>query len=120
MVGAVDIGGTKVAVGIVDPEGKLLSRFESATQADGPYESALDRTATMLRADMASTGANLQGIGIGSMGPVYLFTGEIGDVNFFHHWRGLNHAKDMENILGVSGNMEGDDESHTLHEACRR
>ena len=53
MIGAVDIGGTKIAVGIVDPEGKLLSRFESATQADGPYESALDRTATMLRAAMA-------------------------------------------------------------------
>src|SRR5207249_9603566 len=106
MIGAVDIGGTKIAVGIVDPEGKLLSRFESATQADGPYESALDRTATMLRAAMASTGANLQGIGIGSTGPVYPFTGEIGDVIFFPHWRGQNPAKDLEKIFGVPVAME--------------
>src|SRR5438876_135379 len=117
MVGAVDIGGTKVAVGIVDPEGKLLSRFESATQADGPYESALDRTATMLRAAMASTGANLQGIGIGSTGPVYPFTGEIGDVNFFPHWRGQNPAKDLEKIFGVPVAMENDADAAALGEA---
>ena len=117
MVGAVDIGGTKVAVGIVDPEGKLLSRFESATQADGPYESALDRTATLLRAAMASTGANLQGIGIGSTGPVYPFTGEIGDVNFFPHWRGQNPAKDLEKIFGVPVAMENDADAAALGEA---
>ena len=74
MVGAVDIGGTKTAVGIVDPEGKVVSRFESATQADGPYESALDRMVAMLRAAVASAGAKLRGIGIGSTGPVNPFT----------------------------------------------
>src|SRR3989442_15512641 len=100
MVGAVDIGGTKVAVGIVDPEGKLLSRFESATQAAGPHESALDRTATMLRAAMASTGANLPGIGIGSTGPVHPFSGEIGDVNFFPPWRGENRTHCLWKLIG--------------------
>src|SRR5947208_8088126 len=117
MIGAVDIGGTKIAVGIVDPEGKLLSRFESATQADGPYECALDRTATMLRAAMASTGANLQGIGSGSTGPVYPFTGEIVDVNFYPHWRGQNPAKDLEKIFGVPVAMENEADAAALGEA---
>src|SRR5207247_10732298 len=105
MIGAVDIGGTKIAVGIVDPEGKLLSRFESATQADGPYESALDRTATMLRAAMASTGANLQGMGIGSTGPVYPFTGETGHVNFFPHSPAQKPAKELGKTFGVPAAM---------------
>ena len=31
MIGAVDIGGTKIAVGIVDNDGKVLSRMKSPT-----------------------------------------------------------------------------------------
>src|SRR5258708_2863758 len=114
MVGAIDIGGTKIAVGIVDPEGKLLSRCESATQGDGPYESALDRTVAMLRTAVASTGVKLGGIGIGSTGPVYPFTGEIGDVSFFPHWRGQNPVKDLEKIFGVSVAMENDADAAAL------
>src|SRR5258708_14227949 len=116
MVGAIDIGGTKIAVGIVDPEGKLLSRCESATQGDGPYESALDRTVAMLREAVASTGVKLGGIGIGSTGPVYPFTGEIGDVNFFPHWRGQNPVKDLEKKFGVSVAMENDADAAALGE----
>jgi len=117
MVGAIDIGGTKIAVGIVDPEGKLLSRCESATQGDGPYESALDRTVAMLRTAVASAGVKLGGIGIGSTGPVYPFTGEIGDVSFFPHWRGQNPVKDLEKIFGVSVAMENDADAAALGEA---
>jgi len=117
MVGAIDIGGTKIAVGIVDPEGKLLFRCESATQGDGPYQGALDRTVSMLRTAVASTGVKLDGIGIGSTGPVYPFTGEIGDVSFFPHWRGQNPVKDLEKIFGVSVAMENDGDAAALGEA---
>jgi glucokinase len=117
MVGAIDIGGTKIAVGIVDPEGKLLFRCESATQGDGSYEGALDRTAAMLREAVASTGVKLNGIGIGSTGPVYPFTGEIGDVSFFPHWRGQNPVKDLEKIFGVSVALENDGDAAALGEA---
>lgn len=117
MVGAVDIGGTKIAAGIVNPDGKLLSRFESATQAEGPYDSALDRIVAMLRSAVANAGVKLQGIGIGSTGPVYPFTGEIGDVNFFPHWRGQNPVRDLEKIFGLSVAMENDADAAALGEA---
>src|ERR1700737_3931180 len=106
MVGAIDIGGTKIAVGIVDPDGKLLFRCEWAQRGAGPFEGALDRTVAMLRAAAASTGVELGGIGIGSTGPVYPFTGEIGDVSFFPQWRGQNPVKDLEKIFGVSVAIE--------------
>lgn len=116
MVGAVDIGGTNIAVGIVDPEGRVLASRESATQADGPYQSALNRTAAMLKALVAETGIKLQGIGIGSTGPVYPLTGEIGDVNFFPHWRGQNPVKDLQKIFGVSVAIENDADAAALGE----
>ena len=117
MVGAIDVGGTKIAVGIVNSDGRVLSRFEAATQGDGPYESALDRTVTMLRAAMASIGAKIEGIGIGSTGPIDAFTGEIGDVNFFPRWRGQNPVNDLKKIFGVSVAMENDGDAAALGEA---
>jgi glucokinase len=117
MVGAIDVGGTKIAVGIVDPNGNVLSRFEAATQGDGPYDNALDRTVTMLRAALAATGAKIKGIGIGSTGPVDPFTGEIGDVNFFPGWRGRNPVPDLKKIFGVSVAMENDADAAALGEA---
>jgi glucokinase len=117
MVGAVDIGGTKIAVGIVNPEGKVLFRLESATQPDGPYEGALERTVAMVKTAVAKTGAKLQGIGIGSTGPVYPFTGEFGDVHFFPNWRGQNPVKDLEKIFGVSAAIENDADAAALGEA---
>ena len=37
MIGAVDIGGTKIAVGIVDDNGTVLSKQEFPTQAQRGY-----------------------------------------------------------------------------------
>jgi glucokinase len=117
MIGAVDIGGTKIAVGIVDSNGKLLCRLESPTRADGPYRAAIDSTVTMLKSLIESSQTKLEGIGIGSTGPVDPFTGEIGDVNFFPHWRGENPVKDLEKIFGVPVAMENDADAAALGEA---
>src|SRR5438270_2638533 len=117
VIGAIDIGGTKIAVGIIDPGGKVVTRLECPTGADGPYESALERTVNMLEAAVSNTGAQLKGIGIGSTGPVYPFTGEFGDVNFFPHWRGQNPVKDLERAFGLPTAIENDADAAALGEA---
>jgi glucokinase len=117
MVGAVDVGGTKIAVGIVDAEGEVLSSVESPTNADGPYQDAIDRTVAMLRSVIADTGTKVEGIGIGSTGPVDPSTGEIGNVNFFPHWQGQNPVKDLEKAFGVRVAMENDADAAALGEA---
>ena len=43
MIGAVDIGGTKIAVGLVDDDGRVLSRAECPTDAERGYAEALAR-----------------------------------------------------------------------------
>jgi glucokinase len=117
MIAAVDIGGTKIAVGIVDENGRLLTRSQQPTNAEGAYNLALDRTVAMLRAAESAVGQKISGIGIGSTGPVYPLTGEIGDVNFFPHWKGQNPVKDLERIFHVRAAIENDADASALGEA---
>jgi glucokinase len=117
MVGAVDIGGTKVAVGMVNSAGKLLARFESPTRGNGRYEDAIERTAEMLRTAAGCVEEPLEGIGIGSTGPVDPLTGRIGKVNFFPEWEGQNPVEDLKKRFGVSVSMENDADAAALGEA---
>ena len=117
MIGAVDIGGTKIAVGMIGGDGKVLARLECPTDADRGYPEALRRIVEMLRATEQKTRTKISGIGIGSTGPVYPLTGEIGDVNFFPHWKGKNPIRDLSQIFQVSVAMENDADAAALGEA---
>lgn len=117
MIAAVDIGGTKIAVGMVDENGRVLARTQSPTGAEGAYSDALARTENMLRQVSREANAKITGIGIGSTGPVYPFTGEFGDVNFFPHWRGESPVKDLQRIFNVSVALENDGDAAALGEA---
>ncbi len=117
MIGAVDIGGTKIAVGMIDGHGKVLARLECSTDADRGYPEALRRIVEMLRATAQTANTKTSGIGIGSTGPVYPLTGEIGDVNFFPHWKGENPVRDLSQIFEVRVAMENDADAAALGEA---
>ena len=117
MIGAVDIGGTKIAVGIVDAHGRVLTRSQVATNADGGYRSAIDSVLHMLRSAENATGQEITGIGIGSTGPVYPLTGEIGDVNFFPNWKGENPVRDLARAFQVGVAIENDADAAALGEA---
>ena len=118
MIGAVDIGGTKIAVGLVDDAGRVLSRADCPTDPGSGYAAALERTQQMLRALSSTAGVTLTGIGIGSTGPVDPFTGEIGEVNFFPAWRGNNPVIDLARIFDVRVAMENDADAAALAEAA--
>ncbi len=117
MIAAIDIGGTKIAVGMVDDNGRINACLESPTEADRGYANALERITQMLRSTERSAGAEITGIGIGCTGPVYPFTGEIGDVNFMPTWQGQNPVKDLARIFGVSVAIENDADAAALAEA---
>src|SRR5208283_9849 len=118
MIGAVDIGGTKIAMGLVDDDGHVLCRTECPTDAESGYAEALVRIEHMLRTKAAASGVELTGIGIGSTGPVDPFTGEFGDVNFFPAWRGQNPVADLARIFSVQVAMENDADAAALAEAA--
>ena len=116
MIGAVDIGGTKIAVGVVDDRGRVLSRMESPTDADRGYSDALDRIAGMLRDAARRASGEITGVGIGCTGPVYPCTGEIGVVEFLPGWKGKNPVADLSRMFGVSVAMENDADAVALGE----
>ena len=117
MIGAVDIGGTKIAVGQVDRNGLLLSQLESPTEAGKGYEHALVRIEEMLRETAKDAGGQMRGVGIGCTGPVYPLSGEIGDVEFLPGWQGKNLVADLNRIFGTSVAIENDADAVALGEA---
>jgi glucokinase len=117
MIAAVDIGGTKIAVGMVDEYGRVRTRRESATDANAGYKGALERTTRMLHESASEAGCEITGIGIGSTGPVYPLSGLIGNVNFFPAWEGENPVHDLEGRFHVTVAMENDADAAALGEA---
>jgi glucokinase len=117
MIGAVDIGGTKIAVGIVDANGAVLSRMEAPTGSSSTYSAGLENMIAMLRKMAQDTGLEITGIGIGSTGPVDPFTGELGEVDFLPQWRRKNPVRDLAESFGVKVAMENDADAGALAEA---
>jgi glucokinase len=117
VIGAVDIGGTKIAVGMVDDRGAVLSKVEIPTQGERGYADGLARITSTLREVARKAGAEISGIGIGSTGWVYPFTGEFGDVDFLPAWKGCNPVKDLERAFAVRAALENDGDAAALGEA---
>jgi len=117
VIAAVDIGGTKIAAGLVDENGRVLYRDQIPTNAEAGYRSAITGVVRMLGCGAKTTGQKITGIGIGSTGPVYPLTGAIGDVNFFPNWNGENPVKDLEQAFGVGVAIENDADAAALGEA---
>ncbi|HET9309462.1 MAG TPA: ROK family protein [Candidatus Sulfotelmatobacter sp.] len=116
MIGAVDIGGTKIAVGMVDDNGKVLSRMDAPTDPNR-YSDSVELIAHMLRRTAQRAGAQITGIGIGSTGPVDPMRGEFGDVDFLPGWRGKSPVKDLGTVFNVSAALENDGDAAALAEA---
>lgn len=80
--GAVDIGGTKIAAGLVDADGGLLQRVELPTPARGPAEEVLETVVKLVDAlAQDPRWAQVAGVGIGSAGPVDPARGTVSPVN---------------------------------------
>ena len=117
MTGAVDIGGTKIAVGMEDDGGRVLSKLESPTAAYRGYPDGLKRMIGMLRETARVAGVEISGIGIGSTGLVYPISGAFGDVDFLPGWQGNNPVEDLARAFNVSVALENDADASALGEA---
>jgi len=65
---AIDIGGTKLAVGVVSTSGELLSRMQTLTPATDVW-GALKK---LIDAQMMQTNVRLEACGVGCGGPMTL------------------------------------------------
>lgn len=116
-VGAVDIGGTKIAVGIVRDDGQILHRSECPTQASRGFPDAMLRIREMLRQAIDRCGT-IDGVGVACPGPLDSFTGVIGDVGTLPGWDGGDLTAAIGAHFGVSVVVENDADATTLAEVA--
>jgi glucokinase len=116
MIGAVDIGGTKIAVGMLTTTGKLLARTECPAYPERGLQDGLERIFTMLRETAREAGGELEGIGVGCTGPVDPMTGTLERIQFLPGWQGCHLTAELQNAFGVTAFLENDADAAALGE----
>jgi glucokinase len=115
LIGAIDIGGTKIAVGAVRADGTIAYRCEAPTDASAGFEDAMLRVRRMLHETVDVCG-NIDGIGVGCPGPLDPFTGVIGEVGTLPGWKGGDLIEKLETEFRVSVAVENDADAAALAE----
>jgi len=116
LIGAVDIGGTKIAVGVVDRSAHVLSKDECSTDVARGFAHAMRQVREMLARCAERAGGRMCGIGIGSAGPVDPITGALGNVNNLVGWKGGNPVQVLSSEFGLPAALENDADAAALGE----
>ena len=108
---AIDIGGTKLAVGVVSTSGELLSRMQSQTPATDVW-GALKK---LIDAQMLQTDVHLEACGVGCGGPMTLGGERVSPLNI-PDWRGFGLRSAVESATGLKTYIANDAQALVLGE----
>jgi len=109
LVLGVDLGGTNIKAGLIGPDGRVLQREKSETQAEaGPETVARRICATARRCLEAAGGAGVRGIGIGSPGTIDLKSGVVLFSPNLPGWRDIPLRRLVEQDLGLPCVLDND------------
>lgn len=117
---AVDLGGTKLLVGVVDRDGRVLARQRIATPHGGPepVARAIRDIARPLRDAIGAAGASLAGVGVAVPGPTDHDRGVIYDPPNLAGWgRETAFGPLLARELGETVYVENDANAAALGEA---
>lgn len=104
---ALDIGGTKIAAGIVDADGGLLRTARRPTPPDADPDRVW-ASAEAAITEVFAAGGTVDGVGISSAGPIDLAAGAISPVNI-PAWRGFPVVDRVAALVpGVPVRLAGD------------
>jgi glucokinase len=116
----VDIGGTKVAAGLVDESGNILFQTRVAMQARESAEAgftAVQSAIDSVFAAQPSAQPHLKGIGICAPGPLDPLTGVILNPPNVPCWRNFPLADEVRRVFGISARVDNDGNAAALAEA---
>ena len=120
LVVGVDIGGTKVAAGLVDREGEIKSQIRTPMIANGGAEAGL--TAVLSAIDLLfeqdmQLRSLIRGIGICAPGPLDPATGVVINPPNLPCWRNFRLSTKIEEVYRVPVKIENDANAAALAEA---
>ncbi|MBI4493455.1 MAG: ROK family protein [Chloroflexi bacterium] len=85
---AIDVGGTKLAAGVVLDDGTVLARDQTATPATSDAEALFQVLASLSQHVVETAGLRVQALGVGCGGPMRYPEGEVAPLNI-PAWRGF-------------------------------
>jgi glucokinase len=103
---ALDIGGTKIAAGLVDDEGTLVHHAKLPTP-DGDAEAIWAVVDTLVTESLAVAGGRVRGVGIASAGPIDLRAGTVSPINITA-WQGFPIVERVSTLAGAPVRLGGD------------
>ena len=115
---AVDIGGTKLEVGIVDADGAVLTRERCSTPARGSADALLDAVMDLVATVRASTDRRPSACGVGSGGPMTRGGGSVSPVNI-PAWRGFPLRDRLAESTGLPTFVDNDAKALALAEGWK-
>ena len=108
---AIDIGGTKLAVGVVSTSGELLSQMQTQTPASDVW-GALKK---LIDAQMQQSNVRLEACGVGCGGPMTLGGETVSPLNI-PDWRGFGLLSAVERATGLKTYIANDAQALVLGE----
>src|SRR6476620_5091448 len=114
---ALDIGGTKIAAGLVDVEGTLVHHAKLPTP-DGDAEAVWTVVDTLVTEGLAEAGGRVRGVGISSAGPIDLPTGTVSPINIVE-WQRFPIVERVLALTGAPVRLGGDGLCMALGERWR-
>jgi glucokinase len=103
-----DIGGTKLAAGVVDDAGRARSFLVVPTQAEQGPGAVLDRLGALGRKALAEAGGEVEGVGIGCGGPLDLGRGVLLAPLHLPGWRDVPIVAWARETFGVPAALDND------------
>jgi glucokinase len=116
IVGAVDIGGTKIAAGAIAEDGSILASREIATLPEGGFAGAMQRTTQMLQEIASAANVTFDGIGVACPGPLDPWTGVLDEVGTLPGWQGGNLFEALGRPFRLPIAVENDADAAALAE----
>jgi glucokinase len=114
---AVDVGGTKIAVGLVDADGTLVHRAQQPTP-DGDAETVWAVAEALIADALKTAGGDVAGVGISSAGPIDLPSGTVSPINIIE-WQQFPIVERVAAMTGATVRLGGDGLCMALGERWR-
>src|ERR1700752_1933812 len=114
---ALDIGGTKIAAGLVDSDGTLVHQARLPTP-DGDAEAVWTVVDSLVTEAVATAGGRVRGVGIASAGPIDLPAGTVSPINITE-WQRFPIVERVSSLTGAPVRLGGDGLCMALGERWR-